>query len=186
MQHSALNSTTWVKEKRSRKADNRCNHHHIGENMETLTSFLEQDHAHCDALFRLTNESACLGRWPQAALEMATFADAIERHLLIEERVLFPAYEQAFRHAIAPTATMRSEHLRIRAMVQRLSDAITAKDVIAFFKHSDAFLLLMHQHSQQEEGILYPRIERVLAHLSKDLLNAMHAFGTHDESAEAA
>ncbi len=154
--------------------------------METLTNFMAQDHFHCDGLFRLANESACLGRWPQAVLEMATFSDAIERHLLIEERVLFPAYEQAFRHAIAPTASMRSEHLRIRAMVQRLSDSVKEKDVISFFKHSDAFLLLMHQHAQQEEGILYPRMERVLAHISKDLLNAMRAFGTHDDSADAA
>ncbi len=154
--------------------------------METMTSFLEQDHLRCDDLFRLTNESACLGRWPQAAREMASFADAVERHLLIEERILFPAYEQAFRHAITPTASMRSEHLRIRAMVQRLSDAVAARDVITFFIHADAYLLLMHQHSQQEEGILYPRIERVLAHISKDLLNAMHAFGIDDERAEAA
>ncbi len=154
--------------------------------METIATYMEQDHDHCDALFRLANESMCLGRWLQAGREMATFAHAIERHLLLEERVLFPAYEYALGHAIAPTSAMRSEHLRIRAVVQRLADAVGAHDSVAFFNHADAYLLLMHQHSQKEEGVLYPSIARVLAHASKDLLNAMRAYGTYDDSEDAA
>jgi hemerythrin-like domain-containing protein len=154
--------------------------------MDTIASYLEQEHAHCDALFRLANESMCLGRWEQAGHEIATFEHAIERHLQVEERVLFPAYEYALGHAIAPTTSMRSEHLRIRAVVQRLADAVKAHDSSAFFNHADAYLLLMHEHSQKEEGVLYPRIERVLAHACKDLVNAMRAFGTYDDSEDAA
>lgn len=154
--------------------------------METLASYLEQDHVHCDALFRTTNESACAARWPQAAREMAAFRYALERHLLIEERILYPAYENAVGHAVGPTLSMRAEHLRIRAIVQRLADAVRAQDRDAFFNHADAFLLMMHQHSEKEEGIVYPRIARVLAHASADLLGAMRAYGSHEASARVA
>ncbi|RJG09374.1 hemerythrin domain-containing protein [Massilia cavernae] len=154
--------------------------------METLASYLEQDHVHCDALFRATNESACAGRWPQATREMAAFQHALERHLLIEERILYPAYENALGHAAGPTLSMRAEHLRIRAVVQRLTDAVRAQDRVAFFNHADAFLLMMHQHSEKEEGIVYPRIARVLAHASNDLLSAMRAYGTYEGSTRVA
>jgi hemerythrin-like domain-containing protein len=154
--------------------------------MESLSQFLEQDHIHCDALFRLVSDSVCLGRWPQAKREMASFQHAMERHFLIEERIVFPAFEAALGHAIAPTLTLRTEHLRIRAVVQRLVNAVEAQDIPAFYNHADAFLLVMHQHSEKEEGVLYPRIERVLAHSCHDLVKAMRAFGVHDDSEDAA
>jgi hemerythrin-like domain-containing protein len=100
--------------------------------MESLSQFLEQDHIHCDALFRLVSDSVCLRRWPQAKRE------------------------------------------------------IEAQDIPAFYNHADAFLLVMHQHSEKEEGVLYPRIERVLAHSCHDLVKAMRAFGVHDDSEDAA
>jgi iron-sulfur cluster repair protein YtfE (RIC family) len=154
--------------------------------MDTMSSYLSQDHARCDALFRVALQSVRGARWRQAGLDMAAFQHALERHLLVEERILFPAFERAIGHAVSPTAAMRAEHLRIRAVAQRLSDTAASGDMNAFFKHAEALLLVLHQHDEKEEGVLYPMIERVLAHRSASLLDAMQAFGAYDECASAA
>ncbi|MES2319337.1 MAG: hemerythrin domain-containing protein [Pseudomonadota bacterium] len=154
--------------------------------MESIGSYLEQDHARCDELLREAQQSVRGASWRQARLDMAAFQHALERHLLIEERILFPAFERALGRAVSPTAAMRGEHLRIRAVAQRLSDTVAAHDMGAFVNHAEALLLLLHQHSEKEEGVLYPMIERVLVRSSAELVGAMQAFGTYAVCASAA
>jgi hemerythrin-like domain-containing protein len=71
--------------------------------------------------------------------------------------------------------------LRIRAVVQRLRNAVTEQDRDAFLNHADALLLLMHQHSEKEEGILYPMIERALGPSAQLLVTAMERFGCEED-----
>lgn len=154
--------------------------------MDTIGSYLTHDHARCDALFQQARDAVRAGRWRDARRDMAAFQYALERHLLIEERIVFPAFELALGHAVSPTAGMRAEHLRIRAVAQRLSDAVGANDGQGFVNHAEALLLAVHQHSEKEEGVLYPMIERVLARRCPDLLEAMRAYGAWDTCASAA
>lgn len=148
--------------------------------MDSLARYLEQDHACCDSLLRQVNLSVRGRRWQQAWHDAGAYHHALERHLLIEERIVFPAYEKALGSMVTPTASMRAEHLRIRAVAQRLKDAVRERDGDAFLGHADALLLILHQHSEKEEGILYPRIERVLGPMCADLLAAARAFGALD------
>lgn len=154
--------------------------------MGSIGSYLERDHARCDALLRTTQQSVRGADWRQARLDMAAFQHALERHLLIEERILYPAFERAIGRAVSPTAAMRGEHLRIRAVAQRLSDTVLARDMGSFVQHAESLLLTLHQHSEKEEGVLYPMIERVLARSSAELVGAMRAFGAYADCASAA
>lgn len=154
--------------------------------MDTLGNYLTQDHQRCDLLLRGTEQLVGAGLWLEARREMAAFQYALERHLLIEERIVFPAFESALGHAASPTAAMRAEHLRIRAVAQRLMDAVDAVSAHDFVKHAEALLLTMHLHSEKEEGVLFPMIERVLARRCPDLLRAARTFGAWDERASAA
>ena len=154
--------------------------------MDTLSSYLTEDHARCDVLLRRTQRFVGAGHWREARREVAAFQYALERHLLIEERIVFPAFESALGHAGSPTAAMRAEHLRIRAVAQRLSNAVVELSAHDFVKHAEALLLTMHLHSEKEEGVLYPMIERVLAPSCHKLVAAMQAFGALDQMASAA
>ncbi|WP_426105155.1 hemerythrin domain-containing protein [Massilia sp. TSP1-1-2] len=149
--------------------------------MDTLGNYLTHDHARCDALLRRTQQSVGAACWPDAQENMAVFQHGLERHLLIEEQILYPAFELALGRAVALTATMRTEHLRIRAVAQRLADAVAAFSASAFVKHAEALLLTLHQHSEKEEGVLYPMMERVLARRGPDLLEAARAFGAGEQ-----
>lgn len=154
--------------------------------MDTIGGYLEADHARCDALFVPARDGVRAGRWQQADHALAAFRHALERHLLIEERIVFPAFENALHNTLTPTAAMRSEHLRIRGVVQRLADSLRGRDAEAFLAHADTLGVVLYQHSEKEEGVLYPMIERVLARTRADILSAMRAFGAHDVVASAA
>ncbi|MEO7496166.1 MAG: hemerythrin domain-containing protein [Massilia sp.] len=144
--------------------------------MNTFASYLEDDHAHCDACLKQTNAAVREGHWDLAAERMAAFVHGLERHLLIEERFVFTPFEQVLGEVESPTTSMRAEHQRIRAVVQRLAGAVEARDGTAFVNHADSLLLLMHQHSEREEGLLYPLIQRVLAQRRIDPVAAIRAY----------
>lgn len=154
--------------------------------MDTLGTFLASDHERCDALLRATQRSVAAAAWPQARCDVAAFQRALDRHMLIEERVIFSAFERAVGHAMSPTGAMRAEHLRIRVLVQRLADAVEANSTHDFVKHAEALLLTMHLHSEREEGVLYPVIERMLGSRCADLLDAARNFGALDDGANEA
>lgn len=155
--------------------------------MDTLGSYLTDDHLRCDALLRRTQQCVGAACWPDARLAMQAFRQALERHFLIEEQIVFPAFEFALgRRVMSPTATMRAEHLRIRAVVQRLAEAVEAVNTHDFIKHAEALLLTMHCHSEKEEGVLFPMIERVLGRRWPCLLLDARAFKAPDYCASPA
>ncbi|MES3022928.1 MAG: hemerythrin domain-containing protein [Pseudomonadota bacterium] len=154
--------------------------------MDTLSGYLAEDHRHCDTLMRRAGACALHGQWPQARDATAAFQNALERHLMVEERILFPAFEQAIGHAASPTGAMRAEHLRIRAVAQRMADSVQARDRDAFATHAEVLLLALHQHAEKEEGVLYPMIERVLAPRGRQVLAAMREFTALDPCESAA
>lgn len=154
--------------------------------MDTLSGYLADDHERCDVLMRKVGNSVADGQWLQARHAMAAFQDALERHLLVEERILFPAYESALGRAVGPTAAMRSEHLRIRAVAQRMVESVQERDGRAFAIHAEVLLLVLHQHHEKEEGVLYPMIERVLVHRSGDVLAQMRSFASYETHESAA
>ena len=155
------------------------------DTLDTLGTYLTDDHQRCDALLRSTQKGVGAARWADARRAMGVFQYALERHLLIEERILFPAFEAALGHTTSPTVLLRAEHLRIRAAAQRLTDAVDALSAQDFMKHAETFLLTMHLHSEKEEGVLYPMIERVLGRRCPALLDDARAFGAWDILANA-
>ena len=145
--------------------------------MNTISSYLEIDHEHCATLFAQVRDAVRARLWKEADLGFADFADALERHLQIEEQVVFGAFEEAVGNAGAATGMLRAEHQSIRGMVRRLSASLEARAPSAYFDHADTLRIVLHAHSEKEEGVLYPLIERVLAARCDELIGAMARFG---------
>ncbi|MES2149445.1 MAG: hemerythrin domain-containing protein [Pseudomonadota bacterium] len=154
--------------------------------VETISTYLVNDHARCEALFTQVCAALEETQWSQAARAFSCFDDALERHLLIEERVVYPAYENAIHDLATPTAVRRSEHLTIRALAQRLAFALN-KHLASEASHLAAELqTLLCLHHRAEEQRLFPMLERVLAERQLQLLAAMHQFGAMETVARAA
>ena len=70
--------------------------------------------------------------------------------------MLFPAFEAATGMSGGPTAVMRGEHAQMRALVEAIQAAVSARDADEFFGSCETLVIFMEQHNRKEEGILYP------------------------------
>ncbi|HEU0196814.1 MAG TPA: hemerythrin domain-containing protein [Nevskiaceae bacterium] len=108
-----------------------------------LATYMGRDHAVIEATLGLALAGDDEGkRWMRATLE---------RHLHIEEEILFPAYVAAGGREAWTRGLMR-EHVYLRQYLKELDDASSRRK----------FLRLLDGHDEKEEQIVYPD---VLAHL---------------------
>ena len=78
--------------------------------------------------------------------------------------MLFPAFEAATGMTEAgPTFVMRAEHVQMRALLGRMQDAMERGNLRELLDQGDSLLILIGQHNQKEERMLYPLAERALA-----------------------
>lgn len=143
--------------------------------MTTIKSYLEADHARCDALFAQAESAVGNGDWEQASAALDLFDAALGRHLAMEEEVLFPAFEKASGNASGPTAVMRSEHHRLRDISADARRALERRAGDDFFAAVETMQIMMGQHNLKEEGILYPMADRLLKAGAEQLLDAMRS-----------
>ena len=120
------------------------------------------DHDRLDALF------ADFYQWKRddyarARAAFREFKIGLQRHIVWEEHILFPLFEQKTGlMQCGPTEVMRSEHRRIGACLEALHEKVKAQD-----PHSDpeeqALLEALTVHNEKEETILYPALDRLLS-----------------------
>ena len=127
-----------------------------------LAAYLARDHEHCDDLFRQAQQQAVAGCWDEAMSSFAAFHQALERHLTMEEEVLFAAVESARGGPVGPTQQMRLEHLDLRDLAQEMANAAARRDTGGFSGAGETMRSLMQQHKQSEERVLYPMAEQIL------------------------
>lgn len=135
-----------------------------------ITRPLRQHHQHCDELFSIVEQSAANHDWDSGpgVGPLLAFIAEMERHFQCEEDLLFPAFEAATGMSQGPTQVMRMEHQQMRALMQQMQEAWTARDGDAFSGAAETLLILMQQHNMKEENILYPMCDRTVAEAMGD------------------
>ncbi len=91
------------------------------------------------------------------------FSTHQRRHLQMEDEIMFPALETATGMTGGPTAVMRAEHEQMRGLMDQMDSVLTAGDAQEMVDLGDTLLMLIQQHNQKEEGILYPMASQVLS-----------------------
>ncbi len=123
--------------------------------------FFTQDHRDCDSAWAAVEQAVETNAGAAEAFQH--FDRAMQRHLGMEEEVLFPALEQATGMQGGPTMVMRQEHKQMRAVLDQMRGAAEAGEFDALLDHGDTLLMLIQQHNMKEEGMLYPLAERMLS-----------------------
>ncbi|OUS70030.1 hypothetical protein B5G52_15780 [Pseudoalteromonas sp. A601] len=122
-----------------------------------ITVYFEADHKRLDSLYLAFKHSFKEGNIKQAKAYFIAYKEGIEKHIVWEESVLFPFFEQQTGMLHGPTRVMTMEHQQ----VYRLNDAILA--CLEQQESSAAFELeleeLLAGHNHKEENILYPMID---------------------------
>jgi iron-sulfur cluster repair protein YtfE (RIC family) len=120
------------------------------------------DHDRLDGLF------ADFCQWKRSDYTRAReafkeFKFGLQRHIIWEETILFPLFEQKTGMVrCGPTEVMRTEHRRIGECLEAIHQKVKAQD-----PHSDpeeqALLEALTIHNEKEETILYPALDRLLS-----------------------
>jgi len=144
--------------------------------MQIISQYMQQNHRECDELFVRAEASASDGNWAGAASHFDNFNTLLERHLNMEEQVLFPAFETETGHTQGPTAVMRMEHEQIRGLITELKTSLESKDSQRFLGLTESLMMLIQQHNMKEEQMLYPMTDQALSDAAAVLAD-MQALG---------
>lgn len=120
---------------------------------QMITDFMSHDHDKLDTLFR--NYVANKKNENKAKEFFAAFKGDLELHIVWEEDILFPIFEEK-TGILGPTECMKIEHREIKNYLEKISNGIgkVATDIFEV-----GLLEVLGAHNQKEEFILYPQID---------------------------
>jgi hemerythrin-like domain-containing protein len=143
--------------------------------MNTISSFLTSDHRACDNEFaNLENAIASLD-WEEAKSQFDKFSADLLHHFDMEEKVMFPVFEEVTGMSQGPTMVMRMEHSQMRNILDDLEADIEKKDKNHFFGVSESLMMLMQQHNMKEEQMLYAMADMHLGSRVSKVIEDMKA-----------
>lgn len=133
----------------------------IQNEAQLIMSFFAADHDRLDVLFsefmRLKHED-----FPGAKLYFKDFLRGLKRHIVWEEDVLFPLFENKTGNiGSGPTFVMRQEHRLIGEALERLHGKVRLADADCDTQAGELKALL-GEHNSKEENILYPMLDRLI------------------------
>lgn len=135
-----------------------------------VTTYYEEDHDRLDRLFREFQRYK-RSDFAKAKQFFREFKTGLQRHIIWEEEILFPQFEEKTGNAQGPTAVMRMEHRLIGRYLEMIHEKVRAGDP-ASDKEEEEMMALLGQHNLKEENILYPAIDR---HLRSEEVEAVFA-----------
>jgi hemerythrin-like domain-containing protein len=122
--------------------------------MQNIGDAFAHDHRRLERALEASVAHVGTGRWDEAAAAFATFRRGIERHMEVEEQVLFPAVEDGAETPL--TAILRKGHRDLRVFFDELDDALQARDAEEYGRISASMRALLERHDEKEEAELYP------------------------------
>ncbi len=143
--------------------------------MSTISSFLTTDHRACDEEFADMENAVASGDWDLSAEKLNKFITDLLHHFDMEEKVMFPTFEDVTGMTQGPTMIMRMEHDQMRQLLNALQEDLEKKDKNHFFGVSESLMMLMQQHNMKEEQMLYAMADVHLASLVPQVIENMKA-----------
>ncbi|HEX6999297.1 MAG TPA: hemerythrin domain-containing protein [Gammaproteobacteria bacterium] len=127
----------------------------------TISGYLARDHDRLDDVLREVERLLGDRRETEARESFAEFCCGLDRHITVEEEILFPHFERESGITQGPTVVMRAEHGKMRQWMDAASTALAGGQGAAFTDAVDQLKALLESHNTKEELILYPMAERV-------------------------
>lgn len=132
-----------------------------GETMNGVLDFMGQDHDRLDKIFadfKRRHTDLFI-----AKLLFHDFKTGLQRHIVWEEEILFPLFEDKMNmHDTGPTVVMRMEHLQIKEFLEKIHGKIAKGEVNGIKELENELLEVLKVHNDKEESILYPWIDEAL------------------------
>jgi hemerythrin-like domain-containing protein len=144
--------------------------------MESISSYMEQDHVLIDGIAERAVAAAQARDWTALEREGCDFLRRLRRHIEMEEQVLFPAFEQRTGMSESgPSRVMRMEHDQMRPILEQMGKAVAAQDGAGYEQASSALLQILVPHNRKEEQMMYPMIDEAAGPDAQALLAQVKA-----------
>ncbi len=128
---------------------------------EGIKTYFEKDHDRLDELFRNFQKLKRVD-YPKAKEFFKEFKFGLQRHIVWEEEILFPLFEQKTGMTTGPTQVMRIEHRQIGEHLEAIHKKVQRQDPDSG-EEEQMLLSVLSLHNQKEEHILYPAIDKALS-----------------------
>jgi regulator of cell morphogenesis and NO signaling len=127
---------------------------------KTISAFYEQDHDRLDESFK-TFQQLKRSDFPKAKEAFKAFKFGLQRHIVWEEDVLFPLWEEKTGMSEdGPTFVMRAEHRQIGQQLEAIHGKVADQNPDSY-QEEQALLGLLGSHNMKEERVLYPAIDQL-------------------------
>jgi iron-sulfur cluster repair protein YtfE (RIC family) len=127
---------------------------------QTVKSSFAEDHDRLDNLF-VQFQKTKRTDYSRAKVFFKEFKFGLQRHIVWEEKVLFPLFEKKTgMYHTGPTQVMRQEHRRIGELLEAIHQKVKQQDPNSD-KEELALIVALSAHNEKEETILYPAIDRL-------------------------
>ncbi|MCW8901982.1 MAG: hemerythrin domain-containing protein [Gammaproteobacteria bacterium] len=141
----------------------------------SISDHMTSEHKRCDLIYLAAEKAALEGDWNKARQEYQKFHQSMKQHFDMEEKVLFPDFEEVQGSNMGPTHVMRLEHEQMHTLLDNIQTALDAEDKDEFMGEADTLLMFMQQHNAKEEMMLYPMSDQVLAPQTEQIISRMQA-----------
>jgi iron-sulfur cluster repair protein YtfE (RIC family) len=126
----------------------------------STTGLLTVDHRRLDALLAEVKRCAAESDLPRAQLQFVELRRGLERHIAVEEEIVFPAYETLTRmRGAGPIEVMRLEHRQIRQLLSSVAALLSGGDAKARTTGLGELTALLLAHHGKEDRVVYPLID---------------------------
>lgn len=127
---------------------------------KTISAFYEQDHDRLDELLK-TFQKLKRSDFPKAKEAFKEFKFGLQRHIVWEEGVLFPLWEEKTGMSEGgPTFVMRAEHRQIGQQLEAIHGKVADQNPDSD-QEEQILLDLLGSHNRKEERVLYPAIDQL-------------------------
>lgn len=133
----------------------------------TVSTYYEEDHRRLDGLFKKFQSLKHLN-FDEAKPYFKEFKLGLQRHILWEEEILFPVFEDktGIRNS-GPTAVMRMEHVEIGKALEAVHDKVRNRRTDSD-RDEVRLVEILSAHNRKEETVLYPFMDTVATDKEKE------------------
>ncbi len=135
--------------------------------MNNVLEFMGKDHDRLDDLFEEFRNTKNTD--PAKAKSLFNdFKIGLQRHIVWEEEILFPLFEnKTGMHDTGPTTVMRMEHRKIKDFLEKIHGRIIRKDNKTETLEN-GLMEVLTEHNNKEENILYPWIDKSMSEKERE------------------
>ena len=131
--------------------------------MESITSYMQQDHVLIDGIAERSVAAAGAGDWTTLAREGNEFLRRLRNHIDVEEQMLFPAFEECTGMSTGgPSVQMRVEHEEMKPILAQMETAVAAQDGAGYQRATKALFDILMPHNRKEEQMMYPMLDQAV------------------------